>query len=161
MNDPQWLAKETNSADRLVADVGATQGGRVATAEGGDIEGSGVPRQEFVPVEAEGAGSPPRPTPSLGVKLHDVMIKENRKWFGGADIRLDCLVLNGSKANADSFYAPITQRFAGIGDDVRLPIDRSGLLLFYGRPKYFLDIYFILSRDRKDSDDLATLLSKE
>lgn len=36
----------------------------------------------------------------------------------------------------------------------------NGLLIFYGQAVYFLDIFITVSRDRKDSDDLATILSK-
>jgi hypothetical protein len=35
------------------------------------------------------------------------------------------------------------------------------LLIFYGQPQYFLDIFILVSRDRKDSEDMPTLLSEK
>jgi hypothetical protein len=97
----------------------------------------------------------------IAVRLHDVIIHDNKKWFGEADIRLDALVLhgNGNAGRPDSFYSPGTIRFNRVADGDRLPIGETGLLIFYGIPRYFLDMFINVSRDRKDSDDLATLLS--
>lgn len=103
--------------------------------------------------------------PGLAVRLHDLVVHKNRKWFdflGGADARVDVVVVQGNvldgQAQATAAYAPATFRFQGIGDGTRLPTDEQGLLAYYGWPKHFLDISVIVSRDRGDSDDLATLL---
>lgn len=99
--------------------------------------------------------------PRLSVKVRDVVCRDVQKWFGGADIRLDALVVhgNGQPADAESVYAPGTFRFPDIHENQRFPIDREfGLLAFDGKPAYFLDVFVIASRDRKDSDDLASLL---
>ena len=89
------------------------------------------------------------------------MIYDNKKWFGGADLRVDALVVQGHGSTKDrgSFYMPQTFRFPGVRDGEALPVGESGLLIFYGRPAYFLDVFISVSRDRKDSDDLAKILA--
>ena len=105
-----------------------------------------------------GAGA----VPPLAVMLHDVVVHDVKKWFGEADVRLDALVVHGygQKDEPESFYAPQTFRFSGIGDRTKLQIGESGLLLFHGRPLHFLDLFITLSRDTKDSDNLADLLKQ-
>ncbi len=103
-------------------------------------------------------------TPTLAVTLHDVVIHDNRKWFGEAEIRLDTLVITGCGDEADptSFYRPSTQRFPRVRDGQSLQIDEErGMLIFHGPVRNFLDVFILASRDRKDSDDLASLLSPE
>jgi hypothetical protein len=99
---------------------------------------------------------------NIALRLQDLIIHDNRKWFGEARIRIDALVVYGRDAAAapDSFYTPQTFRFDRVSDGDRLPTG-DGLLAFVGRPAYFLDFFLTVSRDRGDSDDLATLLSKE
>jgi hypothetical protein len=91
---------------------------------------------------------------NLAVRLQDIMI-----W----DIRLDALVVHGNTTQGDSTsaYVPKTFRFPGIKDQDRLPTGENGLLIFYGNALHFLDIFITVSRDRKDTDDLATLLSQQ
>lgn len=98
---------------------------------------------------------------TLAVRLQDIMIWDTKKWFGDADIRLDALVVHGNatQGNSTSAYVPKTFRFPGIKDQDRLPTGENGLLIFYGNALHFLDIFITVSRDRKDTDDLATLLS--
>jgi hypothetical protein len=99
----------------------------------------------------------------LGVLLRNVVCHDVQKMFGGAEIRLDALVVHGAgtKEDPSSFYMPGTFRFADIRDHQRLPIDPDhGMLIFEGVPKHFLDIFLIASRDRKDSDDLASLIKE-
>jgi hypothetical protein len=108
----------------------------------------------------------PAPATSVALRLHDVVVHNNKKWFnlfGGADIRLDAVVVQGNviEANPAAAYVPTTMRFSGIGDGDHLPSDEFGLLLYYGYPRHFLDISIIVSRDRHDTDDLAAALTKE
>lgn len=100
---------------------------------------------------------------TLAVRLQDIMIWDTKKWFGDADIRLDALVVHGNATQGDSTsaYVPKTFRFPGIKDQDRLPTGENGLLIFYGNALHFLDIFITVSRDRKDTDDLATLLSQQ
>lgn len=100
---------------------------------------------------------------TLAVRLQDIMIWDTKKWFGDADIRLDALVVHGNATQGDSTsaYVPKTFRFPGIQDQDRLPTGENGLLIFYGNALHFLDIFITVSRDRKDTDDLATLLSQQ
>jgi hypothetical protein len=100
---------------------------------------------------------------TLAVRLQDIMIWDTKKWFGDADIRLDALVVHGNATQGDSTsaYVPKTFRFPGIKDQDRLPTGENGLLIFYGNALHFLDIFITVSRDRQDTDNLATLLSQK
>lgn len=101
-----------------------------------------------------------RPTPTLALTLHDVVIHDTRKWFGGADIRLDMLVTTGRSIgkNHPNFFVPKTAVFPGVRDGETLPIAPGGLIGFYGQPAHFLDVSVLASRDRSDVDQLSTLL---
>ena len=100
---------------------------------------------------------------NLAIRIQDIMIWDTKKWFGEAEIRLDALVVHGNAIadNPQSIYMPQTFRFPAVKDKDRLPTGESGLLIFYGQPQYFLDIFILVSRDRKDSEDLANLISKQ
>jgi hypothetical protein len=100
---------------------------------------------------------------SLAIRLQDITVWDNKKWFGGAEMRVDALVVHGGTAEDGqaSIYQPQTFRFPEVKSGDRLPTGENGLLIFYGEALHFLDIFITVSRDRKDSDDLATLLSKE
>lgn len=98
--------------------------------------------------------------PTLALSIHDVVIHDNRKWFGEADVRLDALVVTGYGQQNDpaSFYMPKTATFARIMDSDSLQIGSGGLLAFHGKASHFVDLFLLVSRDRQDSADLATLL---
>jgi len=100
---------------------------------------------------------------NLAILLNDLVVHETKKRFGGAQLRLDVIVVHGfaSEENAGDggFYQPKTFRFDDVHDDDRLPIEAPGLLAFYGRPRHFLDITIMMSRDTKDSEDLGTLIT--
>jgi hypothetical protein len=116
-----------------------------------------------LPRDREGVLRGAQKVPNLAVRLHDVTIYNNKKWLGEADIRLDTLLVhgNGTRDKPQDFYMPQTFRFSRVADGDRLPIDDAGLLIFYGRPLHFLDLFLTVSRDRKDSDDLAVLLTQQ
>lgn len=100
--------------------------------------------------------------PALAVRVNDVVVHDTKKWFSGADIRLDTIVVRGleaDKGEPQEFYQPDTFRFSGVRDGDRLPIDSPGLLVFYGQPNHFLDISILVSRDRSDSKDLGDLIA--
>lgn len=102
-------------------------------------------------------------SPRLAVLLRQVICQDVHKLFGSAEIRLDALVVNGrgQRDRPQSFYMPGTFRFPDVRDHQQLPIDPDhGLLIFNGEPRHFLDIFIVASRDRRDSDDLATLLHR-
>ena len=94
--------------------------------------------------------------PNLAVRLNDVVVHDAKKWFGGADIRLDAIVVTGDD---DACYRPQTARFPGVKDGDRLPIFEPGLLVYLGRPRHFIDIAITVSRDRGDTEDLAELIA--
>lgn len=99
----------------------------------------------------------------LAMRLNDVVVHDTRKLFGGADVRLDTIIVHGPGEDGEpdgTLYQPRTFRFSGVRDGDRLPIEHPGLLTFYGRPRHFLDIAIIMSRDRKDTADLSTLITE-
>lgn len=98
--------------------------------------------------------------PTLAVSIHDVVIHNNKKWFGEGDVRLDALVVTGygNENDPGSFYMPKTATFARVRDNDTLQVGSGGLLAFYGPASHFVDLFLMVSRDRQDSADLATLL---
>ncbi len=97
---------------------------------------------------------------SVALRMNDVIIHDAKKWFGGADIRVDAIVVTGVSPESEGFYQPMTFRFPGVHDGDRLPIEAPGLVFFYGKPSHFLDVSIIVSRDRKDTKDLGTLITE-
>jgi hypothetical protein len=101
--------------------------------------------------------------PPLAVSLHDIVIHDNKKWFGEAAIRLDALIITGHGRHdaPRSFYMPKTVSFGRVRDGDRLSIGTGGLLVFHGQVMHFLDIFLMVSRDRKDTQDLAGILTEK
>lgn len=97
---------------------------------------------------------------ALALRLNDVIIHDAKKWFGGADLRVDAIVVTGASSETEHFYQPSTFRFPGVRDGDRLPIEKPGLVFFYGRPNHFLDVSIIVSRDRRDTRDLGALITE-
>ena len=65
----------------------------------------------------------------------------------------------GQAEAPQTFYRLKTAPFSRVRDGDRLPIGEGGLLVFHGPVSHFIDIFIMVSRDRKDTDDLATLLA--
>ena len=104
----------------------------------------------------QGGGKPP-----LAVLIHDVTVHDVKRWFGPGNVRLDALVVTVPGASADdSQYAPNTFTFPGVRDGDRLPIE-EGLLLYQGRPRYFLDLAITASADTKGAPTLGDLLAEQ
>ncbi|MCV3215819.1 hypothetical protein OGM63_20300 [Plectonema radiosum NIES-515] len=140
MNQQEWLIDEAMPPDavaieQMEREIGSSQRGS---------------RESFSQPQAV----------NLAVRLQDIMIWDTKKWFGDAEMRLDALVVHGhaTPGEAASVYMPKTFRFPGIKSQDRLPTGENGLLIFYGEALHFLDIFITVSRDRQDSEDLATLL---
>jgi hypothetical protein len=97
----------------------------------------------------------------LAVTLHDVTVHDTRKWFGEANIRLDAFVITGfgNPKDPSTFYAPKSESFPRIRDGEKLPFGPGGWLMFHGPASHFLDVRIMVSRDRKDSQELSQLLS--
>ena len=136
-----WLIDDSVDSARIAPALAAAQ---VATRGTGDAEGSNA---------------------ALVVRLHDLIVHNNRKWItflGGADVRVDLVVVQGNVLEHDptTCYTPTTLRFESVGDGDSLPVDEQGILAYYGWPKHFLDISVIVSRDTAHSDDLSALLSR-
>jgi hypothetical protein len=107
-------------------------------------------------------GSEKLPLRNYAIRLNELIIHNNRTWFGEGNIRLDSLVVqgNGSQPNAADFYHPTTFSFPRVADGEALSIGQPGLLLYYGQPRYFLDLFLLVSRDSGNSDKLADLLTQ-
>jgi hypothetical protein len=79
---------------------------------------------------------------SYAVRLNELIIHNNRAWFGEGNIRLDALVVQGGGSQSKSdFYHPSTFSFPRVVDGEALSIGQPGLLLYYGQPRYFLDVF--------------------
>ena len=102
-----------------------------------------------------------RPSANLAIRLREVVIHDTKKWFGDAEIRLDVLVVHGSSPDSPDgeFFKPTTLRFDRVRDGDQLPIGDGGVLIFYGRPRHFIDLSITASRNRKDTDDLSKLIA--
>jgi len=117
-------------------------------------------RRARVQIESAGTAA----TSPVAMRLRDIVVDDNRKLFGGvfsgAQVRIDALVVQGNLLDADStsMYTPFTTRYNDVRNGQRLFAD-PGLIAYAGRPKHFLDIALLISRDTKNSDDLAALLS--
>jgi hypothetical protein len=98
---------------------------------------------------------------SYAVRLNELIVHNNRTWFGEGDIRIDALVVQGGGSNSKSdFYHSSTFSFPRVADGEALSIGQPGLLLYYGQPRYFLDVFLLASRDHGNSDKLADLLAQ-
>jgi hypothetical protein len=95
---------------------------------------------------------------AVALRLRDLVVHDNRKWWGEAEIRLDAIVVHGNSADS-TIYEANTVRFERVADGDRLI--NEPLLLFYGNPRYFIDFSLCVSRDRKDAEDLSSLLGSE
>lgn len=103
-----------------------------------------------------------RRPPALAVRINDLVIHDTKKWFGSANIRLDTLIVHGAtKGGSKDYFQASTLPFSGIRDGDRLPIEYPGHRVFYGHPAHFLDVSIFVSRDTKDSDELASLVKTE
>lgn len=98
--------------------------------------------------------------PYLAIMIHDVVIHNIKKLLGGAEIRLDTLVVSGTKNGKEilRICTPTTLRFPDVRKGDRLPIDTGGLLIYHGKPEHFLDISILASRNRTNDPDLAAIL---
>jgi hypothetical protein len=116
-----------------------------------------------LPRDRQGVLKGAQQVPNLAVRLGDLIIHDNQKWWPGeAEIRVDALVVhgNGTPGKTETFYQPRTFRFPRVKNGDRLPTG-DGLLIFYGQPLFFLDVFLTVSRDKQRSDDLATLLAQQ
>ena len=95
--------------------------------------------------------------PNIAIFLKPLIVLDTQKWFGEADLRLDAFVVQGGD-DKDTLYYPKTIRFHRVKDGDDIITGPKGLMIYYGKPSHFLNISLMLSRDRKDSEDLADLI---
>lgn len=105
---------------------------------------------------SRGAALPAEHVPRrIAIRLKDLVVHRNRAlWY--ANIRIDTLVVTGTKAEAGAPYIPGTYHFSRIGDEERLPFD--DLLIFEGEPQLYIDFAIWVSRDKAGSKPLGELL---
>lgn len=97
---------------------------------------------------------------NLAIFVKPLRVLDTQKWFGEAEIRMDAIVAQGGK-NTDTLYHPKTFRFPRVKDGDDVATGENGLMIYYGKPVYFLALSIMLARDTKDSDDLATLIKAQ
>ncbi|MEY9893391.1 hypothetical protein ABIA31_007071 [Catenulispora sp. MAP5-51] len=127
-------------------------------------DGAETPDGAENPSGASGASGPSAPStmpvPSaVAVRLDELVIHRNRARFGGADVRIDAIVLTGEPHSPRPAFQARTERFSRIRDGEPLPLDR--MLVYHGSAAEYLDIALWVSRDRPDAVDLGELLSDE
>lgn len=114
------------------------------------------PERAFRAMIPEAKGKLPS---TVDVRFTDLIVHSNRALFS-TDIRLDVLVVTApTGANASQVYEIKTATFHRIKDGDRLPFDN--LLVYHGPVAHFLDMAVWVSRDQKDSLDLAELFKTE
>jgi len=100
-------------------------------------------------------GAPSAPA-AVAIRLGELVVHRSRA-LGGADIRVDAVVLTGGAAAAGHpVYRAETARFSNVRDGDTLPLDH--MLLYHGPAVDFLDIAVWVTRDRTDSLALSDLL---
>jgi len=116
---------------------------------------------EFRPVRYRGALEPPdSAAPHLAIFIKSLVVLNTHKWFGAADLRLDAVVIHGGADDGSDVYHPQTFRFPRVADGHDLAAMDNGLMIYLGRPAYFIAFSLILARDTADSDALAALIAK-
>ncbi|WP_155388114.1 hypothetical protein [Catellatospora paridis] len=113
-------------------------------------------------LEEECRASAPRrgASPHLAITLTELLVVQTHKWFGAADVKLDALVAHGAKDAGSVAYSVRTLPFAGVRKGEFLPIGAPGLLLYEGRPRRFIDLFLILSRDDAASPTAQAVLEE-
>jgi len=96
---------------------------------------------------------------AVAVRLDELVIHRNRARFGGADVRVDAIVLTGAEDSPQPVFRARTERFSRIRDNERLPLDR--MLVYHGPAVDYLDVALWVSRDSAGAVDLGELLSDE
>ncbi|WP_212823461.1 hypothetical protein [Catellatospora sp. TT07R-123] len=105
-------------------------------------------------------GSRTRPA-MHAVRIRQIELHGSRGWrglFGGGDVRVDIVAVGGA-ATAAVPTVLSTFRFRDVGSASRLPLDDHGILVYHGRPQYFLTLAVVVSDDRGNAPDLGALLS--
>lgn len=97
---------------------------------------------------------------NLAIFLKPLVVRNTRKWFSEADIRVDALVTQAGQESG-TLYQPKTFRFPRVTDGDDLANPDNGLMVYYGKPKHFIAMTVTLARDTKDSDDLMGLIEAQ
>jgi Caspase domain len=93
---------------------------------------------------------------AIAIQLADLVVEKNRALLS-ADVRVDALVCTRSAAGGRA-YATWTQKYSGIKDGQRLPLEKG--LLYLGPVRDFVDLTLFVSRDTTGSLELAKLFEQ-
>lgn len=122
-------------------------------------ESQSLTGQEALDAASRSYGFERASEPAVNIVLSDVTIHNTHRWFGGAEVRLDALVVTPAPAE-DQLYQANTFSFSGIRDGQDIPIDNAaGLGLYTGWPQYFLDFALVASRGGDDQQSLGDLVA--
>lgn len=111
------------------------------------------------PQTAKATPRRPPPPSAVAVRLDELVVHRNRARFGGADVRVDAIVLTGALKGSQPTFRARTARFSRIHDGEPLPLDR--MLVYHGPAVRYLDIALWVSRDGTGALDLGELLTDE
>jgi hypothetical protein len=128
------------------------------TSTGWLYEGDVVTEADILNGEPHYRGKEWSLTGDLAVFLKPLVVLNTKKFFGSTELRLDVLVVHGGARDVPDLYHPQTFRFPLVRDGDDLAATDKGLLVYLGKPAHFVALSVMLSRDTKDSDDLAALI---
>lgn len=109
-----------------------------------------------------GAARAARTTQTCSVLLRTVRVLDNKRLFWAADVVVYAVTVDGYPDMKSQTPFWVQQfLFANVKDGATLPIDsQTGVLLYRGRPRDFLNLYLLVIRDTKTTQDFATLLKQ-
>lgn len=94
------------------------------------------------------------------VTLRGVRVLDNKKLFGGADVGIHTVVIDGypDMKSENPFWAQ-TLQFPNVKDGNLLSIDPDlGFQLYRGKPQEFLNLYVMAVRNKNAARDFAKVL---
>jgi hypothetical protein len=111
----------------------------------------------------EGAARAARSRKTYSILLRNVKVLDNRRLFGAADVIVYSVVVDGypdMKSGQPFWTKQLT--FPHVKDGATLTsIDPDlGVLIYRGRARDFVNLYFLVVRDTESSRDLAKLLKE-
>jgi hypothetical protein len=122
------------------------------------IDEAPLPNDIKLSVAARGSADAQR----YAVFLRRVRVLDNKKLFGGAEVNLHTVVVDGlpDMKSKCPFWAQ-NFSFAGIKDGNLLAIDPDlGVQIYRGEPADFLNLYMLAVRNKKASRDFAAVLKE-
>jgi caspase domain-containing protein len=104
----------------------------------------------------DGARFEPAAPDAIAIRLLDLVVERNRALWS-TDVRVDALICTRAE-DGRAGHTTWTQKFSGINDGERVPLDQA--TLFLGPARDFVDITLFVSRDTRPALDLAGLFAQ-